>query len=82
MSVRMTRLVLALGMLSATTLGQTAGMLSMQGLIKDSNGDPINSPVDLTFAVYDAETDGNLLAGPFGASHARHRRGVHQVRTD
>ncbi|MCH7526104.1 MAG: tail fiber domain-containing protein [Planctomycetes bacterium] len=66
MSVRMTRLVLALGMLSATTLGQTAGMLSMQGLIKDSNGDPINSPVDLTFAVYDAETDGNLLAGPFG----------------
>jgi hypothetical protein len=40
---------------------QTAGMLSFQGLIKDSDGDPVNGPVTLQFRIYDAQTGGNLV---------------------
>ena len=44
---------------AAPAFGQTAGMLSFQGLIKDSNGDPINTPVDLKFRIFDDETKGD-----------------------
>jgi hypothetical protein len=42
-------------------LGQTAGMLSFQGLLKDPNGQPVNGPVTLQFRIYDAQTGGNLV---------------------
>ena len=42
-------------------LGQTAGMLGFQGLIKDAGGAPVTGTVDLEFRIYDAEALGNLV---------------------
>ncbi|MCH7592302.1 MAG: hypothetical protein IH989_05950 [Planctomycetes bacterium] len=53
--------LLFLGLVSNLALGQTAGMLSFQGLIKDGGGNPINGTVDLEFRIYDAETFGNVV---------------------
>ncbi len=41
--------------------GQTAGMLSFQGLIKDTGGNPVNGGVDLEFRIFDAQTLGSLV---------------------
>ncbi len=47
--------------LTSAALGQTAGMLSFEGLIKDAGGDPVNGSIDLEFRIYDAETLRNLV---------------------
>ncbi len=36
-------------------------LVNFQGLLTDSNGTPLASPVNLTFALYDAQTGGNIL---------------------
>lgn len=62
--MKRTWLILAtlfLGLVSSATLGQTAGMLVFQGLVRDAEGDPITVPLDLEFRIYDAETLGNLV---------------------
>lgn len=74
--VRRGHFVLLTGMLIAPAFGQTAGMLSFQGLIKDGDGNPITSPVDLEFRVYDTETDGAVVAGPFGPTAVTPNVGV------
>ncbi len=58
---RTTGLGLFLVLLAAPALGQTAGMLSFQGFIKDSSGDPVTGSVDLVFRIYDAEQGGTLV---------------------
>ena len=61
MLARMKQIVLV-GMLVATPcFGQTAGMVSFQGLIKDAKGDPVKGPVDLECRIYDAETVGSVV---------------------
>ena len=47
--------LLFLGLVSNLALGQTAGMLGFQGLIKDAGGNPITGTVDLEFRIFDAE---------------------------
>ena len=76
MSLHVFRCVMVLGMLVAPALGQTAGMISVQGLIKDSDGVPIVDPVDLEFAIFDADVGGNLAAGPFGPINVTPNIGV------
>ncbi len=62
MNTRMIRCcTLFLIVIGAPVFGQTAGMLSFQGLIKDAGGNPINGSVDLEFRIFDAETLGNLV---------------------
>lgn len=40
---------------------QTAGMVSFQGLIRDSGGTPIATPVSLEFRIFTADTGGSLV---------------------
>ena len=53
--------MLLIGLLTGSALGQTAGMLAFQGVIRDDQGAALNSPVDLTFRVFDAEVAGNQV---------------------
>ena len=53
--------LLFMGLVSNVALGQTAGMLGFQGLIKDGGGNPITGTVDLEFRIFDAETFGNVV---------------------
>jgi len=53
--------VCVVGALAAPVHGQTAGMLSFQGVLKDANGNLVNGPVDLEFRIFDAQTGGNLV---------------------
>ena len=46
---------------SNLALAQTAGMLSFQGLLKDTGGNPINESVSPEFRIFDAETLENLV---------------------
>ena len=48
-------------MMVGPAFGQTAGMLSFQGLIKDGAGNLVNGNVVLRFRIFDAETAGNLV---------------------
>jgi len=49
-------------MWGAQVLGQTAGMLSFQGLIKDDSPDGLfDGTATLQFRIFDAELDGNLV---------------------
>ncbi len=54
-------LLAMLGLIVTPALGQTSGMLSFQGFIKDGVGDPVNGNVNLQFRIYDAEVGGNLV---------------------
>ncbi|MCH8252282.1 MAG: hypothetical protein IID36_07505, partial [Planctomycetes bacterium] len=47
--------------LATGAFGQTAGMLSFQGLIRDAQGDPVEGSVTLEFRIFDAEVGGNLV---------------------
>ena len=53
--------MLLVGLMVSPVFGQTSGMLSFQGLIKDNMGNPINGTVDLEFRIFDAQTLGNLV---------------------
>lgn len=53
--------VLLLGLMVSPVFGQTASMLSFQGLIKDASGNPITGDVVLEFRIYDAKVGGNLV---------------------
>ncbi|MBX7244516.1 MAG: hypothetical protein K1X53_03400 [Candidatus Sumerlaeaceae bacterium] len=45
--------------------GATPGILSYEAKVTDSNGQPINSIVDVTFTFWDAASGGNQLGGGF-----------------
>ncbi len=44
-----------------TANGDVPELMSYQGYLEDSSGEPLNSSVDLTFAIYDASTGGNKV---------------------
>lgn len=48
---------------SAVTLGADAApqKINYQGILKDSNGDPVSGTVSMTFTIYDAATGGSVL---------------------
>jgi len=46
---------------ASSALAQTAGMVSFQGLIRDSGGTPIVTPVSLEFRIFTADTGGTLV---------------------
>lgn len=46
---------------SSTVLGQTAGMVNFQGLIRDSGGTPIVTTVSLEFRIFTADTGGTQV---------------------
>jgi hypothetical protein len=50
-------------LLGSIALGASSAprMMNYQGLLLDSNGDPVTSCVSMTFTVYDAASDGNVL---------------------
>lgn len=48
-------------LIATPALAQTAGMVGFQGFIRDSSGTPIITQVTLDFAIYDADTNGNLV---------------------
>ncbi len=58
-----TILLITLLMLIATSaLAQIPQTMSYQGVLTDAAGNPVaDGPVDLTFKLYDAATDGTLL---------------------
>lgn len=56
-----THIILLFGLLTGTALGQTAGMLAFQGVIRDDQRALLDGPVDLTFRVFDAEVAGNQV---------------------
>ena len=47
-----------------TAISAVATTVNYQGHLADSNGNPLNDTVSLTFAIYDAETGGNVIWGP------------------
>lgn len=57
-------LIVALALLLATPLRATAAVattISYQGTLSTAAGDPVNTPVDLTFAMYDVPSGGTPL---------------------
>ena len=44
--------------LFVTSFAEVPQMINFQGALKDANGLPVNSSVDLTFRIYDMETGG------------------------
>ena len=69
-------LVVALLFSTPAALAQTAGMLSFQGLVKDSGGNPVAGPVTLEFRIFNAASGGSLVAGPFGPTALTASSGV------
>ncbi len=61
MLIKLSCLVSGLGLLVAPAFGQTAGMLTAQGLIKDSSGNPVTEPVNIRIRIHDAEVAGKLV---------------------
>ena len=61
--MKQTILLITLLMLFATSVfAQIPQTMSYQGLLTDAAGNPVaDGPVDLTFKLYDAATDGTLL---------------------
>ena len=47
-----------------TATSAVATTINYQGHLADANGNPLNGTVSLTFAIYDAETGGNVIWGP------------------
>ena len=61
MIARRTCIGLLVVFMVAPALGQTAGMLGFQGLLKDDQGELLNGSVDLEFRVFDALVGGNQV---------------------
>jgi hypothetical protein len=61
MKIRSKLVLWAMALLAGPTFGQTAGMLSFQGLIKDDLGNPVNGTVNLEFRIYNAESGGSQV---------------------
>ncbi len=68
--VRMGLPLVVLGVFPALARAQTAGMVSFQGLIRDSGGTPIptSQPVDLEFTLWTDVVAGSQVAGPWTQS--------------
>jgi hypothetical protein len=49
---------------STGTPGPSATTVNYQGRLSDSDGVPLDGTYGMSFALYDAETDGNLVWGP------------------
>src|SRR5882672_8785095 len=65
-----------LGMLVWGHAGYAAQMLTFRGLLQDADGNPVTSPSELVFRIYDAPTGGRLLAGPFHSASIAPTDGV------
>ena len=58
--------ILMLGFLAmAMSVLSAPGLISYQGRLTDNMGKPVTSTVDVTFTLWDAETNGNQLGGGF-----------------
>ena len=57
-----THLIPLLMLFATSVFAQIPQTMSYQGLLTDTAGNPVaDGPVDLTFKLYDAATDGTLL---------------------
>ncbi len=56
-----TLLITLLIMIATSAFAQIPQTMSYQGVLTDPAGNPVAGPVDLTFKLYDAATDGTLL---------------------
>ena len=63
------RLALTFAMLAFASnyalAAETSEMVAFQGFFRDALGDPLVAPFNLTLTIYDADTNGNVVAGPY-----------------
>lgn len=44
---------------------ETSELVAFQGFFRDALGEPLVAPFDLTLTIYDADTNGSVVAGPY-----------------
>src|SRR5258706_11620954 len=62
----MRKLIFTLFLFSSAARGAVPSALSVQGVLRDSGGKLQSMMVNVTASLWDAQTSGNKLAGPYG----------------
>jgi len=73
--------VLILSFDANLAIAQSGTGFTYQGKLTD-NGNPVNTPQNMSFRVYDAQSDGNLIAGPVSISSVPVVAGIFTVELD